>query len=216
MAKNVDVKSFLKNVLGLSDPSLVGFLEGRMKLVRVQKGEVLQKIGMPVKEIGFLVQGLLRGYYIDANGNEATDCFVVVQGFPAVSCLELDKPSPIAFEALDESELYTIDIETVMDLLHQYPEALGLENRLLRESLKMHWEREMLLAQCSAAKRYQAFLKKFPGMIDMINHKYVASYLGITPVQLSRIRHSLKKDGNLQKPEENIAEIIEPLFTAKL
>ncbi len=216
MAKNVDVKSFLENVLGLSDPSLVGFLEGRMKLVRVKKGDVLQKIGMPVKEIGFLVSGIVRGYYTDANGNEATDCFVVVPGSPAVSCMALDKPSPLAFEALEESVLYSIDMETVMELLRKSPEVLALENRLLRESLKMHWEREMLLAQCSAAERYQAFLKKFPGLIDRINHKMVASFLGITPVQLSRVRHSLKNDGNLHEPDENIASIIEPLFTVKL
>ena len=112
--------------------------------------------------------------------------------------------------------LYSIDIETVMELLKKSPEVLALENRLLRASLELHWEREMLLAQCSAAERYLAFLKKFPGLIDKINHKLVASYLGITPVQLSRVRHSLKTDGNLHNPEENIASIIEPLFTEKL
>ena len=216
MAERSEVKGFLQNVLGLCDPALVELLGERMTVVHAKKGDVLQKSGMPVREIGFLVSGVLRGYYTDAAGNEATDCFVIVPGSPAVSCLSLDKPSPIAFEALEKSMLYSIDIETVMELLKKSPEVLALENRLLRASLELHWEREMLLAQCSATERYQAFLKKFPGLIDRINHKMVASYLGITPVQLSRVRHSLKTDGNLHNPEENIASIIEPLFTAKL
>ena len=133
----------------------------------------------------------------------------------AALCAELGI-GQLAFEALEESVLYSVDIDTVMELLRKSHEVLMLENRLLRESLQLHWEREMLLAQCSAAERYQAFLKKFPGLIDRINHKMVASFLGITPVQLSRVRHSLKNDGNLHKPDENIASIIEPLFTVKL
>lgn len=216
MADRSEVKVFLQDVLGLHDASVVALLEERMKVVHAKKGDVLQKIGMPVKEIAFLVSGVLRGYYTDAAGNEATDCFVVVPGSPAVSCLSFDKPSPIAFEALEKSVLYSIDMETVMELMVKSRDVLMLENRLLRESLQMHWEREMVLAQCTATERYQAFLKKFPGLIDRVNHKLVASFLGITPVQLSRVRHSLKTDRNLHNPEENIASIIEPLFTAKL
>lgn len=216
MADRSEVKVFLQDVLGLHDASVVALLEERMKVVHAKKGDVLQKIGMPVKEIAFLVSGVLRGYYTDAAGNEATDCFVVVPGSPAVSCLSFDKSSPIAFEALEKSVLYSIDMETVMELMVKSRDVLMLENRLLRESLQMHWEREMVLAQCTATERYQAFLKKFPGLIDRVNHKLVASFLGITPVQLSRVRHSLKTDGNLHNPEENIASIIEPLFTAKL
>ena len=216
MAERSEVKGFLQNVLGLRDPALVELLGERMTVIHAKKGDVLQKRGMPVNEIYFLNSGLVRGYYTDANGNDATDCFVVVPGAPAVSCLPLDKPSPIAFEALEESVLYAIDVETVMELLATSHEMLALENQLLRNALQLHWEREMILAQCSAAERYLAFLKKFPGLIDKINHKLVASYLGITPVQLSRVRHSLKTDGNLHNPEENIASIIEPLFTEKL
>lgn len=216
MAESSEVKCFLQDVLGLCDPGLVELLGERMKVVHAKKGDVLQRSGMPVKEVGFLVSGIVRGYYTDANGNEATDCFVIVPGSPAVSCLSLDKPSPLAFEALEESVLYSIDIDTVMELLQKSHEVLMLENRLLRESLQLHWEREMLLAQCSATERYQAFLKKFPGLIDRVNHKLVASFLGITPVQLSRVRHSLKNDENLHEPDQNIAAIIEPLFTAKL
>ena len=83
MAERSEVKGFLQNVLGLCDPALVELLGERMTVIHAKKGDVLQKRGMPVNEIYFLNSGLVRGYYTDANGNDATDCFVVVPGAPA-------------------------------------------------------------------------------------------------------------------------------------
>ena len=72
-------------------------------------------------------------------------------------------------------------------------ELLVIYNAMLQDSLKEHWENKIALGQYSAIARYQWFLKTYPGIIDRVPHRYVASFLGMTPVSLSRIRRELRE-----------------------
>lgn len=192
----VDVQSFYTEVLHLSDSSLIQQLTAHSKVVFVKKGEIIQNIGDFAEKIFFLEQGLLRGFFFDANGREVTDCFGFIRGTPAVSCMDLDIPTPICLiciEALEDSVLISIPVNVLSHTLENNTNAISLYNRLLRMSLKLHWECKIMLAQYTATERYVWFLKSFPGLIDRVSHKYIASFLGITPVQLSRIRHALRE-----------------------
>lgn len=195
----VDVQSFYTEVLHLSDSSLIQQLTAHSKVVFVKKGEIIQNIGDFGEKIFFLEQGLLRGFFFDANGREVTDCFGFIPGTPAVSCMDLDIPTPICLiciEALEDSVLISIPINVLSHALENNTNAISLYNRLLRMSLKLHWECKIMLAQYTATERYIWFLKSFPGLIDRVSHKYIASFLGITPVQLSRIRHALRESND--------------------
>lgn len=74
--------------------------------------------------------------------------------------------------------------------------------QFLSRALRRHWESKMILSQYSAKDRYRWFLGKYPGVIDMVNHHYVASFLGMTPVTLSRIR-SAERQMDGVAPEEH-------------
>lgn len=190
----IDIGLFYEDVLKLSDQELIRILTSNSKVYFIEKGDILENIGDLNSNLYFLHQGLLRGYFLDVKGHEITDCFGFIPGTPVVSCLDLDMPTPICIEALENSSIISIPFNILLPLLESNMDLVNLYNRLLRNSLKMHWENKIILSQSTASERYLWFLERFPGLIDCVSHKYIASYLGMTPVSLSRIRRAIKEN----------------------
>lgn len=188
----MEIQNFYTETLKISNTQLVQMLSENSQIKVIKKGDILQYIGSVSTALYFLMKGLLRGFLLDAKGKEVTDCFVYAHGTPVVSSIDLGEPSLICIEALEDSELISIPFSVVLPLVGSNLELITLYNRLLSNSLKMHWENKTVLAQCAAAERYQWFLKNYPGLIDRINHRYIASFLGMTPVSLSRTRQILR------------------------
>ena len=189
----MEIQNFYTETLKISNTQLVQTLAENSQIKFIKKGDMLQHSGSISMELYFLMRGLLRGFLLDAKGREVTDCFVYTHGTPVVSSIDLGEPSLICIEALEDSELISIPFSVVLPLVGSNLELITLYNRLLSNSLKMHWENKTVLAQCAAAERYQWFLKNYPVLIDRINHRYIASFLGMTPVSLSRVRKSVQE-----------------------
>ncbi|MBM6888133.1 Crp/Fnr family transcriptional regulator [Pseudoflavonifractor phocaeensis] len=192
----MDLQNFYTEILKLSDTQLVQALTENSQIKLIKKGDVLQHIGSPSTELYFLMKGLLRGYLLDSKGKEVTDCFVYAHGTPVVSSINLGESSLICIEALEDSELIAIPFSVVLPLIGSNLEVIILYNRLLSNSLKMHWENKTVLVQYTAAERYQWFLESYPGLIKRVSHRYIASFLGMTPVSLSRIRRIVRDGEN--------------------
>ncbi len=165
----------------------------RRELVR--KGDFLIVSGERHQAISFLIKGVARGYLIDADGREITDCFAFHTGDVLMGCSQLDEVSQINIEAVTECEVYQIPVAVVKGLIQKYPELLLTYNQFLLRGISRHWEIKMSLCRYRAAERYQWFLDAYPGLIDIVSNKDVASFLGITPVTLSRLRRRLREDG---------------------
>lgn len=80
----------------------------------------------------------------------------------------------------------------MLELREQYSEIVELYNRFLISALNEHWKLKQVLVQYSAIQRYQWFMKEYPGLIDRVSNKHIASFLGMTPVTLSRLRRVIK------------------------
>lgn len=185
-------RSFFRDIFKLSDKQLLDELEQSSIFRQWEKGDIVVEIGDTLNNVNFLVDGLFRGYYVNSKGQEVTDCFGNNPGSPLVSCVSLTEPSPICIEFLENSVTISVPVSVIMPLLHNNCEAQYLYNNLLQNSLQMHWEIKQAVSQHTAEERYEWFIKKYPGIINRINHKYVASFLGITPVSLSRVRGKYK------------------------
>lgn len=189
----MEIPEFYREILQISDQHLIELITSITSKVKLKRGELLICEGDHEKYISFLIAGILRGYFLNADGNEITDCFAFKQGQPAVSCFALNGPSPIYIEALEESELMIIPQPVVIQLMENHIELSLLYNRMLQEALKTHWEVKTAILQKTATQRYLWFIQKYPKLIDQIPNKYVASFLGMTTVTLSRIRTALKE-----------------------
>ncbi len=143
------------------------------------------------KELAFVNSGLLRFFYQTKDGKEFNKSFISENQFAsAYSAFLTGMPARFSIQALEDSQLLICDLEPVIKLFDQHRcwERLG---RILAEQLYVKKEtREAEFLLDDAETRYHFFQKNYSGLEERISQYHVASYLGITPVMLSRIRRN--------------------------
>lgn len=191
----VQLMSFFQNEVGVEDDELAARLADCAHLRTLKKGECLIREGEPQTAVSFLCSGVLRGFAIDVDGHETTGCFIAGPGLPAMPSARIDVASPLTLEALLSTTVASIDLEEVEGLLSTSISANQLYIRMLGLGWQANWEAKEVLTQLKARERYLWFLEAYPGLVETVPNKHVASFLGMTPVTLSRLRTALREEG---------------------
>jgi len=159
-----------------------------LRIKRVKKGEHLFQQGDRSPLVGFVSRGLFQTYYLDSSGRERTKNFVWEGGLIGNWVYQLQKlPAGFSARALEDSYVLWISFDRLEDL-QKTSHAMERLRRKSSEALLIERERrEFQLLTMSATERHKAFLKDFEPILNRIPQYLVASYLGITPVALSRI-----------------------------
>lgn len=187
---SVNVRGFLSNILMINDNSLLSSLLSMCKVTEICKGECVIQQGKVPSQIFFVVEGIFRGCISDECGKDITDCFLYESGQVLIANFDFDEPALISIEALVKSTVLCISILNFKNLIIKYPQLYEIYLKSLLNSSKLHWNLKILTYQYTAKQRYNWFLKNYPGMIEKISHKYIASFLNMTPVTLSRLIHN--------------------------
>jgi CRP-like cAMP-binding protein len=160
------------------------------QMVECRKGNVLLREGEECKSISFVLSGVYRIYKLE-QGKEVSSYFCYdrrnpfVASFPSVLT---GKPSKEIIECILPGELLTVRYADWAEL-YRTSFALNTFGRKMAEfNYLLSMERIESLQHQSASDRYQLFHEHYPGLLNMVPHLYIASYLGITPESLSRIR----------------------------
>ena len=194
----MQLPELFRNLFGLTDESLIQRLSAQGEVRLLKKGHVLYREGETPSNLTFLIQGLLRGYFLDANGKDITDCFAFEPGSPAVACISLGEPASVSIEALEDSQVLELPLTWVLELLEEYPQLYRTYSFFLLQALRCHWQVKAAMYQYTAMERYQWFLRAYPGLHRQVSGKHIASFLGMTQVTLSRLRRTLREAGQLQ------------------
>lgn len=164
-----------------------------LEVVTLKKHHRLVQEGKRSNTIGFLLEGSMRHFYT-RDGEERTTFFYFESHFVAsyISCIT-GKPSLLSIEALTDCRLLVFPY-SVLKKLYEESHAWERFGRLMAEYLAMGLEERMVgLLMLSPEERYEALLKSDKKkIIERIPQHFIASYLGITPVSLSRIRGRIK------------------------
>lgn len=165
-------------------------LEDRLIKKTIKKKEYLIKEGKTIKYLPFIKRGLLVNYRLDSNGNT----HVMQIRYTGTWLGDLysffsNNPTHFNIKAFQDTELLLINHETFDYISKEYPVfekffRIGIQNaysQTLNQIYNIHSQ--------SAEKRYQELIKNIPTIIDDIPHYMIASYLGIKPQSLSRIRN---------------------------
>ena len=193
----MDIRQFCKDFFGIQDRGLLDEMEQICKVRRVSKGDVLVQIGEKQSEAAFLISGLFRGYYVDSEGKEVTDCFAYRRGDFVMCCYSINDVAHITLEALEESEIFCMPIHDIDVLIEQYPDISRLVCCYLTKALQIHWNCKVALTRLSATERYQWFLQTYPELIHLVKKKHVASFLNLTPQTLSQQRRNERQGGGV-------------------
>lgn len=173
--------SFLK-------PEIIADLEKIIRFATFKNNTELLKIGQVARGMYFINKGLARVYY-QHKDQHVTDYFAIEGQFigavPSVFTLQ---PSKKAIQLLEDSEVSFFMVKYFEDCCARHHDLERAARKLAYFALVEEQERIERLRFYSAGERYLELEKKYPGISNRCPLKYIASYLGITPVSLSRIR----------------------------
>lgn len=190
-----DFEAFFRDVVGIDDAGVLSALSANATLVRYRKGDLIMHAGEVLDRVGFLVSGVVRCFLVDSSGRDVTDCLVARPGIVLAPSPELTEPSPDSVELLAESKVVFVPLSEINRLLSVSLAANQLYAHIVAEAWREHWEVRRVVSQLRARDRYLWFVKKNPGLMELVPNKYVASLLGMTPVTLSRLRSELRNEG---------------------
>lgn len=159
----------------------------------INKGKSFIREGEKPKNFAFVIKGLFRYYYLDSNGNEFTKGFIPENSFLiSYSALIEKRASYFSIQALENASIMIIDYQKWKALEKNSIHWTRLLLSILEVAFckKENREREFLLL--GAKTRYKSFLTTYPGLEGRIKQHLIASYIGITPQGLSRIRKEMK------------------------
>lgn len=162
------------------------------KLKKYGRGDYFLRADTTPKSFGFNLEGLFRYYYLDRKGVEYTKDFIPEGRFViSYSAMIQRTPSYFSIEALEDSRVLVIGYDAWHKIIQSHNCWTELVNVLLQQAFMFKEKRERQFLLDDAETRYLDFINEFPNMEGRVKQYLIASYLGITPVALSRIRKKL-------------------------
>jgi len=181
------LKAFTARFIDLSVTELVA-LETIFTPVTIKKMDHLMISGDYVKDIYFIDSGLFRGYYMKEGEEYTTGFYYSPLMFAELFSIRKCTATEFNLQALQESNCYKASFYELEKLMVHYPNIKRLFFRLYEMLYMYGVKRQVSFIYDSPKERYDKICKEFPKIIDDIPLQYIASYLGIKPETLSRIR----------------------------
>jgi len=182
------LKEVLKNIADLDSESTQQLL-GLFSAFDLQKGSVFAQRGEYSKQIAFVQSGVLRAFYSNEKGEEYNKTFFTADNFVgAYSSLVSGQKNLITIDCLTDCRILVAHFGKIVDLYDQYPKIERMARILAEQFFVRKEKREIELVTLEAKERYAIFKKEHPQLGQRIPQYHIASYLGISATQLSRIR----------------------------
>lgn len=183
--------SYLNKNFSLS-PNAAEKMADIISIVEIEKGEVFVKKGRNSINEFIILDGICRSYLCNSNDDEVTLSFFTRDSAisPNVTRTVLDK-SILNLQALSHVSVGIFASQDLMNLMRSYREIEIWGNAILQNELMNKVTKEINQISLPAKERLLDFRERFEALENLIPHSYIASYLGITNVSLSRIRKDL-------------------------
>ncbi len=146
------------------------------------------------KEIAFLEKGSIRAFFTNSEAKEYNKQFFVAPSIiGAYTSLLTKEKNLIPQQALTECILWVADYSELEKLFNQFHDFEKLGRKIAEYYFLEKEKKELEMALMDATERYLLFKKQFPSLEQLIPQYQIASYLSVSPTQLSRLRNKLLK-----------------------
>ena len=157
----------------------------------MKKGEFLLREGEVPKNAAFVCKGFLRSYVIDDKGKEHIIQFAPENWWISAKADGLQQtPSSVFIDAIEDAEVLLIDRAGHVTMMEKIPGYAALFHSGIQKRSEVKEKRIIKSLTATAEERYKDFLKDYPDISQRVPQHMLASYLGLTPETISRIRRN--------------------------
>ena len=189
--KGKKLLTYLSTNLAVDESHILPIVEA-CTVRKIKKDEFLLRENEYCKYTFFVEAGLLRQYSIDSKGKEHTITFAPESWFVSDrESIYFNQPSAYFIQALEDSQVALIDEHFLNALSQKVPSFTTYNNKLLHNHIRHLQNRIHMLLSTTAEERYLQFIEMYPDILLRVPQTMVASYLGIAPESLSRVRKEI-------------------------
>ncbi len=195
MASRDQLLDFLRMTFQTDHERILNALADMACTVSFPKGTLLFRAGDRTEEGYLLYDGIVRMYYVNADGEEVTEWLINRPGsivYPSYELNMEDRAKAFA-DTVTECTLVRLRTQALLELTERHPEFAQIRVRKLQETLDRQARLRRTMSHRSPSERYAWMVENRPQMLEQVPQKYMASFLAMTPVSLSRIRSRYKQ-----------------------
>jgi CRP-like cAMP-binding protein len=182
------LQAYVNELIQFSEEEMAVFSKAFSKRL-LKKDTYFAKEGDYASKLGFVSKGVMRAFFRNKSGYEYNKTFFTPPSFVAAyASITSQQKNLINIQCLTDCTLFIADFRVITALYKDYPKIESLARRLAEYKFAIKEKREIELVTLNASKRYEIFRNEYPHLENQINQYHIASYLGISPTQLSRIR----------------------------
>jgi len=183
--------AYLKSKIEITEEQLQ-IIEPFFTEKQCEKGEVLLQIHEICQYTFFVTRGCLRSFVIDEKGKEHIIQFAPENWWISEQISLIDQePAMYGIDAVEDTEYLAVDRQFFNEFHKVISGAREMSGRLQLNSLRAFQKRLVSHLADTGEERYLAFIRTYPSLALRLPLKMIASYLGITPESLSRIRKEI-------------------------
>ncbi|WP_291142203.1 Crp/Fnr family transcriptional regulator [Flavobacterium sp. UBA7680] len=189
------IREYLSRSVRLSEAEIKIF-ENSLELRLVPKKTILLQAGEICNFEAYINKGCIREYFIDDAGIELTLQFATEDWWVSdITSFEDQIPSDMYIETLEDCELLVLTRQSKENLINEVPQLERMFRLMIQRHLSKLQKRLFKTVSSTAMDQYIEFVTRYPTISQRVSQQYIASYLGITPEFLSRLRAKHLKNG---------------------
>jgi CRP-like cAMP-binding protein len=186
------LEQFVRSVSSLKDIEMDSFLAAWQPF-ECKRKTMLTTAGETERYLYFVLEGVQRAFFLGKDQQEATIVFTYPPSFSGVADSFLTQtPSRFFLETLTGSRFLRTSWQQVEQLMNEHTAIQKMILRLTAFAMKGVFERQIELQCFSAEERFRALLQRSPHVLQIIPHKYLASYLGMDATTFSKLLGSVR------------------------
>jgi CRP-like cAMP-binding protein len=183
-------KDYLRERITITDEQFE-LISKEIKIKKFEKNKVIVSPGQVSTKTYFVTEGLLRCYSVDSKAKTNVIQFAPERWWMGERNGFFNEPSDFYIEAIEPTTALLLPPNYFNDAAQHVPCLHDLNNTMLNNSIRFMQKRINMLLSATAEERYLDFVKLYPNLTLRVPQWMIASYLGITPESLSRVRKDL-------------------------
>lgn len=189
----LDIRAFYRDTLGVQGDDVLDLYTKNTSYVYRNKGEVFIHPGEPVTMVRFVISGVSRSHVLGPEGEDNVICFGFRYGQPLLGASSLSAKTILFQEAVTDMELLEIPAFIVQQGIRMEFANAAVYERLISEDYDRQTQVQIALSTLKGEDRYRWFCKDYADIVDVVPQNYIASFLGLQPQSLSRIKRQMKE-----------------------